>query len=179
MSRRRLHIVASVLLLALLATAGVASAATACDELIANGSFEIEPFVDWQIVGSPWLGKRAYDGLLSGALGGSDNAEDQFYQQITLPASPDSATLHFWWYMETSESTFGAAWDYLYVEVRDLSDEVLQTLETQSNVSPADAWQESSIDLKEYPDLLGQTVRVAFRGASPTAAIPPASTSMS
>ena len=34
------------------------------------------------------------------------------------------------------------------------------------NVSPADAWQESSIDLKEYPDLLGQTVRVAFRGVT-------------
>ncbi len=137
-----------------------------CSELIANGSFEIGEFAGWQTSGQPWLGEQAHAGFLSGALGGSNSADDQFYQQVTLPATVDSAALVFWWYVETTESGIGTPFDFLYVEVRNTSGELLSTLETRSNASTANAWQHSSIDLTAYPDLLGLTVRVVFRGAT-------------
>ncbi len=140
--------------------------ATACEELINNGSFEIGEFTDWRTEGSPWTGEEAHHGLLSGGLAGTDNADDRFYQEVTLPASVDSATLAFWWYMETTETGIDTPWDFLYVEALDTEGNLLQPLETQNNLSPQDVWQYSSIDLTQYPDLLGLTVRVSFRGTT-------------
>ena len=141
-------------------------APSSCSDLIANGSFEIGEFEGWQTSGQPWLGERAHAGVLSGALGGKNEANGQFYQEVVLPAAADSATLAFWWYMETSESGIGTPYDRLYVEVRNTSGGLLNTLETQSNTSPADAWYYSSIDLAAYPDLFGMTVRIVFRGST-------------
>lgn len=64
---------------------------TACSALITNGSFETGDFADWEALGSPEITERAYAGSYSAAVGGTDNADDSFYQGVELPASVTSA----------------------------------------------------------------------------------------
>ena len=68
--------------------------------------------------------------------------------------------------MSTFESGIGTPHDRLYVEVHNTSGGLLNTLEMQSNASPSTAWYHANIDLTAYPDLLGMTVRIVFRGST-------------
>jgi len=141
----------------------VAASPLGCDELIGNGDFETGDFSSWEVTGGPWVtSDRAHGGSYGALLGGVNDASHAIQQQAVLSSTVTTATLTYWWYIDTDEAS-GTPYDYLHVEIQDTVGEVLQTLETLSNESTTGAWQYSYIDLTEYPALLGQTVRVVFR----------------
>lgn len=74
-----------------------------------------------------------------------------------IPASSTSATLNYFWYMTTTETSH--SFDFLNVEVRSSSGTVLKKLQTISDGSTAGSWQSASFSLNAY---IGQTVQIAF-----------------
>ena len=139
------------------------AAVVGCSDQINNGSFETGNFTSWGTSGGPWIANyEAHDGTYSGVVGGGDNRNDTFYQEVTIPSNADSATLTYWWYIYTQDSAINP-WDYLYMEVRNTGGTVLATLETLANTSTTGAWQQSSFAL---PDFIGQTIQIAFHGTT-------------
>jgi hypothetical protein len=148
-------------------TGALATPTPVCSDRIVNGGFET-------LVGNealPWVrgGSVTYttieqhSGARSVWLGGYNNADDQVYQEVTIPdhALPGEETtqalLSYWWGVLTNDPS--PATDYLYVRVRNTAGELLETLETLSNASITGRWQQSEHDLSAYK---GQTIRITF-----------------
>jgi hypothetical protein len=132
-----------------------------CGEIISNGGFEsgTSPWVQTSANGYQLIDTtRPHTGAYSVYLGGYNNAVDTIYQQITIPATATSATLSYWWYMTTQESTH--PWDYMYVQVLNSSGGLLTTLQTLNDGSTANTWVHPSFSLLAYK---GQTIRVYFK----------------
>ena len=139
------------------------AAVMGCSDQVNNGSFETGNFTSWGTSGGPWIASyEAHDGTYSGVVGGANDADDTFYQEVTIPSNADSATLTYWWYIYTQDSDINP-YDYLYVEVRNTGGTVLATLETLANTSTTGAWQQSSFAL---PDFIGETIQIAFHGTT-------------
>lgn len=132
--------------------------------LIVNGGFETSS--------SPWVfsGSGAFycancnyphGGTGYSYFGVNNNVTGQAYQTVAIPTSASGA-LTFWLNITSSEGTT-TAYDYLYVEVRNTSGTLLQTIATYSNrnkVATAGAYTQRSFSLAAYQ---GQTVRLQFR----------------
>ena len=71
-------------------------------------------------------------------FGVNNNVSGQTYQTVTIPSTA-AATLTFWFNCNSSEGTT-RAFDFLYVEVRNTSGTLLQTLATYSNRDKTTAW---------------------------------------
>jgi kumamolisin len=128
-------------------------------QLITNGGFEngTSPWVESSSGGYELIGTTyPHSGSYSAYLGGYNNATDSIYQTITIPANATSATLSYWTYVDTTETTH--SYDYLKVQIRNTSGAVLKTLQTQSDATPP-GWRSQSFDLSSYK---GQTIRVYF-----------------
>jgi hypothetical protein len=132
-----------------------------CTERITNGGFEsgTSPWVQSSSGGYQLIATtRPRTGSYSAYLGDYNNAVDSIYQQITIPSTATSATLSYWWYMSTQETSH--PWDYMYVRILNSSGTVLATLQTLSDGSTANTWTQASHSLLAYK---GQTIRVQFR----------------
>lgn len=137
----------------------------ACQDLIQNGSFESGDFSNWTTAGSPAVvTTSAYSGTYSVLLGGSNNDDDTFYQEVTLPVTVTSADLTFWRHITSTE--FGTPWDFMYVEARDTGGALLETLLTLNSSYASAGWEQSAVDLTAFPSLLGQTFRLTFHGTT-------------
>ena len=139
----------------------------ACAKPIQNSDFE-SGSASWTLGGAAAVSpQKPYSGLYSAWLGGYNNANDSLYQTIYIPVtgptgkSVVSASLAYYWYMETEETTH--PYDSLYVKIRNSSGFDLTTLETLSDGSTANTWNLSSFDLTPY---IGQTIQVYFRGTT-------------
>ncbi len=146
-------------------SATTAGATDACSDAIANGSFESD-FSAWTTAGGPWIATyEAHTGSNSGVLGGEDNANHSFYQDVTLAADATSATLSFWWYVYTQESE--GADDLFYMEVIDTEGEIYQ-FEELSSSSSTGGWFKTTIDLDpvEFPTFFGAPIRIRFRATT-------------
>ena len=86
---------------------------------------------------------------------------DYAYQQVTIPATATSATLSFWVWITTAETTTTTAYDKLSVQVLNSSGTVLATLATYSNLNKSSGYVQKSFSLNSY---IGQTIRVRFYG---------------
>ena len=97
-----------------------------------------------------------------------NNCTESIYQTITIPSSVTSATLSFYDYISTQETSH--PYDYFKVQVRNTSGTVLGTLQTLSDGSITGSWKQSSLSLNSYK---GQTVEIYFLATndsqSPTA----------
>lgn len=128
-------------------------------QLIQNGGFEngTSPWVESSSGGYQLIDTvNPHTGSYSAFLGGYNNAKDSIYQTIQVPASATSVTLSYDTDVETSETYH--AYDFLKVEIRNTSGQVLKTLQTQSDAT-ATGWHSQSFDLGAYK---GQTVEVDF-----------------
>ncbi|MCP4166699.1 MAG: hypothetical protein GY759_12510 [Chloroflexi bacterium] len=142
-----------------------ANAPAACNDLIANGGFE-NSFNGWTTAGGPWIATPlAHTGSNSGVLGGEDNANHSFYQDVSLAADATSATLSFWWYVYTQEGE--GADDLFYMEVIDWEGGIYQ-FEELSNSSSTGGWFKTTIDLDptEFPTFFGAPLRIRFRATT-------------
>jgi subtilisin family serine protease len=126
-------------------------------EAVVNGGFEngTSPWVqsssgNYQLITTT----RPHTGSYSAWLGGYNNAVDQIYQTITVPSN---ATLTYWWYMSTQETTH--PWDYFRVRLYNTSGQLIATLRTFNDGSGAGVWRQDSISLANYA---GQRVRLHF-----------------
>ena len=93
-------------------------------------------------------------------FGVNNNVTGQTYQTVTIPSTA-TGTLTFWFNCSSSESAT-TAYDFLYVEVRNTSGTLLQTVATYSNKdkTTAGSYSQKSFSLAAYK---GQTIRLQFR----------------
>ena len=132
-------------------------------ELINNGGFESgqSPWTEsstggYQLVDS----SLPHTGSYSAYLNGYNSSTDLIYQTVTIPSTATSATLTFWTYVSTTETSH--AYDYLYAQVRNTSGSALATLLTV-NDGTASGWVKHSYSLLNYK---GQTIQIAFKGTN-------------
>jgi len=86
---------------------------------------------------------------------------DDLFQTVTIPAGACSATLSFWLWITTSETTTVTPFDTLTVTVRNTAGTVLSTLATFSNLNRSSTYLQRSFDVSAFK---GQTVRIQFHG---------------
>lgn len=86
---------------------------------------------------------------------------DSVYQQVTIPASANTATLTFWLHIDSAETTTTVQYDKLQVQIRNSSNSVLATLATYSNLNKAAGYSQKSFNVTAYK---GQTIRVYLLG---------------
>ena len=136
-----------------------------CPNLIENGGFEVQ--VDrrappWEFVDGAMLKTGlAHGGSSSLWLGGYNGATDAVYQVVQVPTGVISATLSYWWRMETLE--IGHPHDYLFAELRGGDGHLVTTLEQHSDGDQAGSWLRSTLDVSSY---VSQTIRVHFRAST-------------
>jgi kumamolisin len=135
-------------------------------QLIQNGGFE-SGNANWtessssgyEIVDSS-TSSQHHAGSASAWMCGYNNCADSIYQTITIPSSANSATLTFWVYVSTQETSH--AYDYFYAKVRNSSGTVLATATTLSD-GTATGWKQYTANLTAYK---GQTVQVYFNATN-------------
>ncbi|HBB88356.1 MAG TPA: hypothetical protein DC047_12145 [Blastocatellia bacterium] len=86
---------------------------------------------------------------------------DTLSQTVNIPANATRATLSYWLYIYTAETTATVAYDTLTVQLRNSSGAVLSTLANYSNLSPKFPYAQASFDLTSYK---GQTIQVYLAG---------------
>jgi subtilisin family serine protease len=136
-------------------------------ELITNGGFEggASP---WVLSGNSYHSTGGYPRSGTGYTvhGAYNFASGTMYQQVSIPSSAPTANLTLWLNVTSSETTTTVKYDYLYVEVRNTSGALLQTLATYSNLDKGTIGaysQKGAFNLSAYK---GQTVRVQFRATT-------------
>jgi subtilase family serine protease len=103
---------------------------------------------------------RPHAGADSAYLAGYNNGNDAIYQSVAIPSTATKATLTFWTYVSTQETTH--AYDYFYAKLRNSSGTALTTLLTL-NDGTATGWVQRSYDVTSYK---GQTVQVYFNATN-------------
>jgi hypothetical protein len=135
-------------------------------ELIVNGALEgsISP---WVMSGSGAFytnnGNYPHGGTGYMYFGVNNNVSGQTYQTVAIPTTA-TGNLTFWFNCSSQESAT-YAYDFLYVEVRNTSGTLLQTLATYSNrnkTTPGN-YSQKSFSLAAYR---GQTIRLQFRSTT-------------
>ena len=86
---------------------------------------------------------------------------DTIMQQITIPANATSATLSFWLHIDTAETSTTRQFDTMQAQIRDANGNVLQTLQTFSNLNHGNGYQQHTYDLSSF---IGQTIQVFLIG---------------
>lgn len=134
--------------------------------LIINGDFDTGTLEPWTVFGAVEAAReRAHSGRGSVRLGSRTDSIAELTQAVSVPAEAGSATLSYWWYIESSDAQPFA--DGLRVLVRSESDAV--TLELLTNSDAQHLWQQSSFSLAAFR---GKRVTITFRaeenGKDPT-----------
>jgi hypothetical protein len=143
-------------------------------ELIQNGGFESGD-AGWTMEGSPYLATSdntpgySRSGswyLWLGGVASPSNPFDDCYQLVTIPPLASSATLSFWYNIESVDT--GTAHDFFLCRIRDTNDTVLATLLQLDNrnrdagVGPA-YYHHATFDLLPYK---GQPIKIQFESSN-------------
>ncbi|HEY90167.1 MAG TPA: DUF11 domain-containing protein, partial [Thermoflexia bacterium] len=139
---------------------------SSCTAALENGGFE------YGTNSAPWVEVSTYEliyhnpgqahgGNYHAWLGGvyNEHLQEELYQPLTLPATLDTVTLSYWWFMETEKHNLA---DYLTVSIRDSSNNTIVTVEQITNQSTADSWQESTFAWPNASDYAGQVIHIHF-----------------
>lgn len=144
----------------LLGSVGIAE--EACVDLVQNGGFEQGPAnpVPWVLRGFTHVSEeRAHRGYFGAWLGGYRDASDTLWQQLVIPAGASTATLRYWWHMDSLDD-LETPYDHLRVALRTPEGELVQELETLDNTLQRSTWSQSAYDVSSYA---GETLRIHFR----------------
>lgn len=133
-----------------------------CTHFVTNGGFE-NGSAGWQKSSNTYVGtSKPHWGYQSARLGSGDNGYYYLYQDVSLPAAaPGELSLASYRNVSTGESG-NTAYDFLKLQIRDTSGNVLETLDTVSNLNyfarnHLDVWQPTTWDLTAYA---GRTIRI-------------------
>ncbi len=104
----------------------------------------------------PW----AYSGSWFSWLAGFDSAFEYIYQDLTIPANATSASVNFYYQIDTEE-TETYPYDTMEVDILDpITNAVLKTLDILGNGDANENWAASNAyDISEFK---GKTIRLAF-----------------
>ena len=84
-------------------------------------------------------------------MGGLGTAHSEsLYQNVSIPASAQSATLSLWLNITTDETTTTNAYDKLYVQIRNPNGAVLKTLATYSNLDETLGYVQKTFDVSVF-----------------------------
>ncbi len=86
---------------------------------------------------------------------------DTIMQQVTIPSNATAASLSFWLHIDTAETSTTTAFDTLQVQIRDSNGNVLQTLQTFSNLDHVTGYLQHTYNLNSF---IGQTIQVFLIG---------------
>jgi hypothetical protein len=151
-----------------------AAPAVSSSNLFANGDFESGATGWVQAAASGTVitnnATAAHAGSWYAWLAGYDAAADSLYQDVAIPANVTSATLQYWYRVETSETTTNTVYDTMVVAILNPSTgATLATLATLSNLNVTSGWvQSAQFDLLSFK---GQTVRLKFTAATDASAV--------
>lgn len=144
---------------------GATLSVRATNEIITNGGFE-SMFNGWDYSGPAVdFNGFSHSGTRYAVLGGLDDCVDNLSQTVTIPASIDTATLSYWYNITSEEpNTTNAQYDKLKVTIRDLNNNVLDIVDSRSNLNKdscavSSCYHKVTYDMKKYS---GQTVKVNF-----------------
>jgi 6-phosphogluconolactonase (cycloisomerase 2 family) len=138
--------------------------AMTCSEQLSNGDFEsgtaswTQSAADGHSIIGPY-GRSSASGALLGSYNG---ASDTLEQQVTIPASAETATLSGWWRITSSENSVVPN-DLLHVDIRHTSGVLLDTIHLVGSSDPRLAWYRFAADLSPYR---GQTIRIHARATT-------------
>jgi subtilase family serine protease len=128
-------------------------------QLLGNPGFETGTASPWTATSGVIdnsTGAPAHGGTYKAWLNGYGTTHtDTLSQSVTIPATCTSATLSFYLYIETSETTTTTAYDKLTVAAG------TTTLATYSNLNHGTGYVQRSVSLTPY---IGQTVTLKFTG---------------
>lgn len=131
-------------------------------ERMVNGGFESGPGSGWteSSTGGYELitTSKPHAGSYSAYLGGYNNGTDTISQSVTIPSNATTATLSYYWYMDTQDVT-SAVYDKMQVYVKDGSG-TTTNVASVTNMSSANAWYQTTFDLSAFK---GQTVTLYFK----------------
>jgi Subtilase family len=92
--------------LPLVGSSGISPQGTA--QLVQNPGFENSSFAPWQTFGNTMLDTTiVHSGARSAHMGGTNGANDQVFQTLSIPASPSDVTIDFWYRLNTAEISSG------------------------------------------------------------------------
>jgi bacillopeptidase F (M6 metalloprotease family) len=94
-------------------------------------------------------------------MGGLGTAHtESLYQNVSIPASAQRATLSLWLNVATDETTTTNAYDKFSVQIKDQNGAVVKTLAIYSNLDQTTGYVQKTFDVSAYR---GQNVQVFFR----------------
>ena len=140
-------------------------------ELGNNGNWTVATSTAHTVIGSATVPVGPHGGTYDASLcayNGTyyNKATDSIRQTVTIPSTATAATLDFWYYIKTLETTTTSANDKLTVTVENTSGTVLGTPLTLSNLNKTTAWtQRTGLSLLTWK---GQTVVLRFKGTTNT-----------
>lgn len=107
-----------------------------------------------------------HTGSYSAYLCGYNNCNDQIWQNITLPSSFSTATLSYWTYISTSETSTSTCYDHLYAKLRTSSGATIATVQSQCNLNTHGWTQYTFTVTSQLSAYAGQTIQVYFQGTT-------------
>jgi hypothetical protein len=140
-------------------------AASGSGQVLTNGTFEVSQ-APWVLAGAAFHTTTGnYPHLGSGYiyLGGGNYAQGIAYQTTRVPCNATTANLSFWLNVSSSETTATTAYDRVFIELRDTSENLVATLASFSNLdsaAPGVYTLRGNYNLAAYK---GQTLRLQFR----------------
>jgi YD repeat-containing protein len=134
-------------------------------QLLGNPGFETGSAAPWTatagVVDSS-ASPAAHSGSWKAWLDGYGTSHvDDVRQTVSIPAGACSASLSFWLWITTAETTTTTAFDKLTVTVESTAGAVLATLATYSNLNKSAGYVQRTFDVAAFK---GQTVVVRFHG---------------
>ena len=139
------------------------------DELLVNGDFELY-HVGWTETGTVIirptgsLPRPPYSGVYAAWLGGYNDADDEMFQNVDVPANINFAKLHLWYWSFTPETTYAV--DYFTLQlVNPVNGSHYVDAITLDAVPPTNQYQPHTYILNsaDLDAIRGKTVRVLFR----------------
>jgi C1A family cysteine protease/predicted secreted protein len=144
-------------------------------QVVQDGGFEngnpnpfwVQSSGDYAIIGPSWwpYNYRTYTGSWSAWFGGYDNADDQLYQTISIPAGISSARLVLYLYVE-SEDDPDIPYDYFHVELQNASGGTLENFLWADNRMDNTRWWVGTMEWDDFSSYAGQTLRLFFQGTN-------------
>jgi PKD repeat protein len=145
-------------------TQSVKVTTTVGTQLLQNTSFEdgVAPWSMQPDVIVPDFPVEAHSGTAFANIG-QESLTEHVAQSVAIPAGKTSATLGFYMWVQTDETTTTKVDDKLDVEVYGSTGALLATLATYSNLDVSNAYVVHTFDMTPY---IGQTVSIRFVGTN-------------
>ena len=133
-------------------------------QLLQNEGFETGGWSPWETYGSPYLTSIIkHTGSWSAHAGNSNGADDEFWQQVDIPADAGDVTIDFWYRLRTNE--IYAGYDYFCYGIWNQPGTTAYVLRCADFGQTGDVdWSEEtySLDETELANVQGQTVLMGF-----------------